>query len=287
MLLRSEGNDTFKLTQQRKLDALLGYCETTACRRQVLLRYFGEMRETACGNCGTCSDDGSSSWDGTVAAQKALSAVYRTGQRFGAQYLINLLRGREDERMRRLGHHRIKTFGVGQDLSAKAWRSVFRQLIARGHLAVAMDRRSGFALTELSWPVLRGEQTLRLRRDATPPPRPHRRLPPETIGTDQTAADLWVQLREVRRQIARNLEVPAYVVFHDKTLKEMARQRPTTRQALLGISGVGEKKADRYGQTFIDAIVAWENRDDQSRFDRPAPDVVDAKPAVPRPHPEG
>ena len=262
MLLRSEGNEPFKLTQQRKLDALLGYCETTACRRQVLLRYFGESLDEPCGNCGTCRDGGAASWDGTVAAQKALSAVYRTGQRFGAQYLINLLRGQTDERMRRLGHHRIKTFGVGQEFSAKEWRSVFRQLIALGLLTVAMDRRSGFALTEGSWPVLRGEEEIRFRKDIAPPPRPHHRKAPETEWLDQAAADLWEQLREVRREIAHALEVPAYVVFHDKTLKEMARDRPMTREALLRITGVGETKADRYGQPFIDAIANWETRAD-------------------------
>jgi ATP-dependent DNA helicase RecQ len=258
MLMRSEGNDTFKFVQQRKLDALLGYCETTACRRQVLLRYFGEEREDACGNCGTCKDGMPAAWDGTVAAQKALSAVYRTGQRFGAQYLINVLLGKEDERMRRFGHHRIKTFGVGQELSAKQWRSVLRQLIALGFLTVEMDRRAGFVLTEKSRPVLRGEEVVRLREDPIPVRRPHKRRAVEIA--DMPAAGLWEQLRALRLEIAQSLEVPAYVIFHDKTLKEMALERPTTRQALLGITGVGEKKADRYGDRFIDAIMEWETR---------------------------
>jgi ATP-dependent DNA helicase RecQ len=258
MLMRSEGNDTFKFVQQRKLDALLGYCETTACRRQVLLRYFGEEREEPCGNCGTCKDGGSAAWDGTVAAQKALSAVFRTGQRFGAQYLINVLLGKEDERMRRFGHHRIKTFGVGQELSAKQWRSVLRQLIALGFLTVEMDRRAGFVLTEKSRPVLRGEEVVRLREDPTPTRRKRER--PRVEMADIPAAGLWEQLRALRREIALSLEVPAYVIFHDKTLKEMALERPTTREALLGITGVGEKKADRYGDQFLDAILEWESR---------------------------
>ena len=261
MLLRSEGDDTFKFIQQRKLDALLGYCETTACRRQVLLRYFGETREGACGNCGTCKDGGMKVWDGTVAAQKALSAVYRTGQRFGAQYLINVLLGQSDERMQRFGHDRIKTFGVGQDLSAKQWRSVFRQLIALGYLTVEMDRRAGFVLTEKSRPVLRGEETVQLREDrAAPGRRPRSRPRVAEQMEDTPAAGLWDHLRALRREIAQAHEVPAYVIFHDKTLKEMALRRPTTREALLAVTGVGETKADRYGDQFIDAIMEWETR---------------------------
>ena len=260
MLLRSDGEDAFKFIQQRKLDALLGYCETTACRRQVLLRYFGEVRQAPCGNCGTCKDGDMVVWDGTIAAQKALSAVYRTGQRFGAQYLINLLLGKDDARMCRFGHDRIKTFGVGQELSARQWRSVFRQLIALGYLSVEMDRRAGFVLTEKSRPVLRGAETIRLREDTAPP----RRRPQRAASGDPTDEDLnsglWEHLRALRRAIAQELEVPAYVIFHDKTLKEMTRARPTTRQALLAVSGVGETKADRYGDRFIAAIIDWETR---------------------------
>ena len=259
MLMRSEGSDSFKFIQQRKLDALLGYCETTACRRQVLLRYFGEMREEPCGNCGTCRDGGGDTWDGTVAAQKALSAVYRTGQRFGAQYLINILRGKEDDRTRRLGHQRIKTFGVGQELAAKEWRSVFRQLIALGYLSVEMDRRSGFVLTEKSRPLLRGEEEVFFRKDPVPPRREKRDRVPDIA--DQATADLWEHLRQLRREIALSLEVPAYVIFHDKTLKEMAVERPVTRAALLRITGVGEKKADRYGDQFLETIQNWEIRE--------------------------
>ena len=191
-----------------------------------------------------------------MAAQKALSAVFRTGQRFGAQYLINVLLGKEDERMRRFGHHRIKTFGVGQELSAKQWRSVLRQLIALGFLTVEMDRRAGFVLTEKSRPVLRGEEVVRLREDPTPTRRKRERSRVEMA--DIPAAGLWEQLRALRREIALSLEVPAYVIFHDKTLKEMALERPTTREALLGITGVGEKKADRYGDQFLETIQQWE-----------------------------
>jgi len=258
MLMLSEGDDTFKLIRQRKLDALLGYCETTACRRQVLLRYFGEMREDPCGNCGICRDGGVDAWDGTLAAQKALSAVYRTGQRFGAQYLIKVLLGQADERLQRFGHHRIKTFAVGRELSDRQWRSVFRQLIALGYLSVEMDRRSGFVLTDRSWPVLRGEEEVRLRKDTAPEKHKRPSSSASAAELDPSATDLWEHLRQLRREIALGLEVPAYVIFHDKTLKEMAVVRPTTREDLLLIAGVGETKADRYGEKFMAAIVEWE-----------------------------
>jgi ATP-dependent DNA helicase RecQ len=199
-------------------------------------------------------------WDGTVAAQKALSAVYRTGQRFGAQYLINVLLGQDDERMRRFGHDRIKTFGVGQEFSAQQWRSVFRQLIALGYLTVEMDRRAGFVLTEKSRPVLRGEETVQLREDPAAPRRIRRKSKAIEVGEDTPAVGLWEHLRTLRREIAQSHEVPAYVIFHDKTLKEMALLRPTTREDLLAVNGVGETKADRYGDQFIAAIIEWETR---------------------------
>ncbi len=256
MLARSEGDERFKLVQQRKLEAVLGYCETTTCRRQVLLRYFGETLAEPCGNCGTCRE-APETWDGTVAAQKALSAVYRTGQRFGAAYLVDLLLGKENDRIRRFGHHRLKTFGVGRELSALEWRSVFRQLMAAGHLTVEMSERAGYRLTEKSRPVLRGEVEIRLRRDQKPPKAPQSRDPRAArapAALDGPAAELWEVLRRLRLEIAQELELPAYVIFHDKTLREMAVSRPASREALLAISGVGESKADRYGERFLAAI---------------------------------
>jgi len=162
--------------------------------------------------------------------------------------------------MRRFGHDRLKTFGVGQELSARQWRSVFRQLIALGYLSVEMDRRAGFVLTEKSRPVLRGEETVQLREDPAAPRRSRRKPKSAGMIEDTPAAGLWEHLRTLRREIAQQHEVPAYVIFHDKTLKEMAFLRPTTREALLAVSGVGETKADRYGDQFIAAIVEWEAR---------------------------
>ena len=260
LLDRSEGDDRFKFVQQRKLEALLGYCETTECRRQVLLRYFGETLAEPCGNCGTCRD-GTDSWDGTVAAQKALSGVYRTGQRFGAQYLTDVLVGNLNARIQQFGHDRIKTFGVGRDLPVRQWRSVFRQLMVAGYLSVDLSERAGFRLTEKSWPVLKGEQEIRFRRDVpqvkTPKPRAEApRFDPATV--DARAERLWEHLRQLRLEIAKELELPAYVIFHDKTLREMAVRRPATREALLAVGGVGERKAEQYGERFLEAIRAWE-----------------------------
>ena len=261
MLNRSEGGEAFKILQQRKLEAVLAYCETTACRRQVLLRYFSETLPEPCGNCGTCREE-PETWDGTVAAQKALSAVYRTGQRFGVTYLVEVLLGNTNERIQRFGHDRIKTFGVGRELSAKEWRSVFRQLMAAGYLTVEMADRAGYRLTEKSWPVLKGEQEIRFRRDKKPPkiakPRGGRVAAAADETLDGPAAEMWEALRRLRLEIAQELELPAYLVFHDKTLREMALSRPTSREALLAVSGVGETKADQYGERFLAAIQGFE-----------------------------
>jgi len=263
LLYRSEGDERFKHVQQQKLDALLGYCETIECRRQVLLRYFGESLAGPCGNCGTC-EEGVASWDGTIAAQKALSGVYRTGQRFGAQYLTEVLLGNTSDRMKRFGHDRIKTFGVGKDLSNREWRSVFRQLMAAGYLTADPAGQGGFQLTDKSWSLLKGEQTIRFRKDSKAVKSPrigrdtHRAIP---TSLDDRSMGLWEHLRRVRFEIAKEMELPAYVIFHDKTLKEMAACRPRTRKDLLQITGVGEIKADQFGKRFIDAIQTWADGD--------------------------
>lgn len=264
LLNRSEGEERFKRVQQRKLDALLGYCETIECRRQVLLRYFGESLAVPCGNCGTCKE-GVASWDGTIAAQKALSGVYRTGQRFGAHYLTEVLLGNTSERIQRFRHDRIKTFGVGKDLSSREWRSVFRQLMAAGYLTADPAGQGGFQLTDKSWSVLKSEQRIRFRKDSETVKTPkigrgdRRHTVPASL--DDRSLDLWEHLRRVRFEIAKEMELPAYVIFHDKTLKEMAARRPKTRMDLLQITGVGEIKASRFGERFLDAIQTWEGGD--------------------------
>ncbi|HWR93478.1 MAG TPA: RQC domain-containing protein, partial [Desulfobacterales bacterium] len=256
LLEGSEGDEAIKRLRGRKLEALLGYCETVACRREILLGYFGESYPAPCGNCDNCLQP-AGTWDGTVAAQKALSCVYRTGQRFGAAHLTDILIGNASPTVLRHGHDRIKTFGIGQDLSAAEWRSVFRQLAANGLLTVNLAEISGFRLTEKSWPILKGTQAVRLRKD--PPVKKigktaGRSAPPVDDVADEPSRPLFEKLRQLRLEISKRLNLPPYVVFHDKTLKEMAARRPCTRAELLGITGVGEIKAEQYGGLFLSAI---------------------------------
>jgi ATP-dependent DNA helicase RecQ len=252
----SDGDESFKRVQSRKLEALLGFCETVECRRQILLGYFGEVYPTACKNCDNCSQK-VETWDGTVAAQKALSCVYRTGQRFGAAHLTDILMGNSTRRVQRLGHDRLKTFGVGQDLPQNEWRSVFRQLMAAGLLTVKMAEISGFRLTDKSWPVLKGQQQISLRKDPLPV-KAARKIQatdkPEFQLTDEDSISLWEKLRRLRLDISKQLGVPPYVVFHNKTLKEMVALRPTSREQFLQITGVGERKAEQFGERFLSAI---------------------------------
>jgi ATP-dependent DNA helicase RecQ len=192
-----------------------------------------------------------------VAAQKALSCVYRTGQRFGAAHLTDVLVGNDSKTVLRHGHDRIKTFGAGRELSPGEWRSVFRQLVANGLLTVNLAEISGFRLTETSWPVLKGAQAVRLRKDEQPRKRaqPAQRpaAPADDTG-DEHSRLLFEKLRQLRLEISKRLNVPPYVVFHDKTLKEMAALRPSTLAELLGITGVGERKAEQYGDLFLGLI---------------------------------
>jgi len=256
LLEGSDGAETIKRLRSRKLEALLGYCETVACRREILLGYFGESYPTRCGNCDNCLQP-SETWDGTLAAQKALSCVYRTGQRFGAAHLTDILVGNASPTVLRHGHDRLKTFGVGQDLSAAEWRSVFRQLAANGLLTVNVAEISGFRLTEKSWPTLKGSQTVEFRKDL-PVTQPGKRArPPErpAVGfANEPDRPLFEKLRQLRLEVSKRLNVPPYVVFHDKTLKEMASRRPSTRAELLAITGVGERKAEQFGDLFLEII---------------------------------
>jgi ATP-dependent DNA helicase RecQ len=254
----SEGSEAFKRLQGRKLEALLGFCETVECRRGTLLGYFGESYATPCGNCDNCLQP-AGTWDGSVAAQKALSCVYRTGQRFGAAHLTDILLGNGSPTVLRHRHERIKTFGVGCDLSAAEWRSVFRQLVANGMLSVNLAEISGFRLTDKSWPVLKGTQAVQLRKDEPPHKGPAsasagKPAAPAGDAGDEDGRLLFEKLRRLRFEVSKELGVPPYVVFHDKTLKEMAALKPSTLAELLQVSGVGERKAGQYGERFLDAI---------------------------------
>ena len=244
--------------ERHKLNALLGYCETATCRRQVLLGYFGERDHPPCGNCDNCLHP-ARVWDGLVTAQKALSAAIRTGQRFGVAHLVDVLRGQLTERVRQLGHHRLKTFGVGSDLGRKEWQSVFRQLVAQGHLEVDVEGHGGLRLGETGPAVLRGEAPVALRSDASELKSGRRRDGPRNDAAPArslAAGDepLFQALRARRLDLAREQGVPPYVIFHDATLLEMVRRKPTDLAAMGEIPGVGRNKLNRYGATFLAAI---------------------------------
>jgi ATP-dependent DNA helicase RecQ len=243
--------------ERQKSEALIGFCETISCRRQALLGYFGERHHGPCGNCDNCrrdpNDPAAESWDGTVAAQKALSAVYRTGQRFGAHHLADVLTGKATERVVRLGHDQLKTFGVGAEFNAAGWLSIIRQLLAQGHLLPDPEGHGGLILAPNAGAVLRGERELRLRRDP-PRERASRRKSakaPAGLALDPAAQDLWNALRAWRLDEARRQELPPYVIFHDATLIEVARRRPTALAALADIPGIGRSKLERYGAALL------------------------------------
>jgi len=256
----SRADETHQRLERRKLDAMLGYCETTTCRRRVLLAYFDDVLKDDCGNCDNCLEP-QETWDATEAAQKALSCVFRTEQRFGVGYLVDVLHGRSQERIVRNGHDAVSTFGIGVDVDEPTWKAVFRQLIVRGELEPT--QHGGLRLTERSVDVLKGRVPVTLPKQvatARGAARPRRTsqpavAAPETLGpNDQT---LFNRLREVRLAIAQAQQVPAYIVFSDGVLSDMARARPKNDGELLKISGVGAVKLERYGDAFLDAIRAY------------------------------
>ena len=256
LLEGSDLNETQKRIERHKLNALLGYCETVRCRRQVLLGYFGERDHPPCGNCDTCLSP-PRTWDGLIVAQKALSAVARTGQRFGVGHLTDVLLGEPTERVRNFRHDQIKTFGVGTELDKRQWRSVFRQLVAQGHLEVDVAGHGGLRLGEDAREVLRGETPVSFRDEPTRVPRAQRKrvsagIPAEPLS-DADAA-LFEALRAKRLALAREQGVPPYVIFHDTTLLAMARQRPRDHAALAEIPGVGRSKLERYGDIFLEVV---------------------------------
>jgi len=251
MIEESEADSRHKRIASAKLDALLGLCETTVCRRVRLLAYFGEA-SGPCGNCDTCLNP-PQTWDGTTAVQKALSCVYRTGQRFGAGHLIDVLTGKENDRMQQWRHHELPTFGIGADLSNKEWRGVFRQMVALGLLSV--DHAYGaLRLTAASRPVLKGEQSVALRRQTETKKGATRRS--RKIDAELSAGEhaLWERLRAWRSDTAKTHAVPAYVILHDATLLELVRQRPQSNDALRRIPGIGAHKLEHYGETLLEML---------------------------------
>ena len=253
MVDSSEADEAHKRLERRKLDAMLGYCELTSCRRQALLGYFGDELPEPCGNCDNCLEP-QETWDATEVARKALSCVHRTGQRFGVNYLIDVLLGRDDERMRRFGHDRISTFGIGTELAEKEWRAVFRQLVARGYLGVDAEGHGGLALDESCRPLLKGEESLLLGRQHLETKRKSRKAKAGTPAAQVAGDPLFEALRAKRRELAQAQGVPPYVVFADKTLAAMVADRPQSLAEFARLSGVGEAKLERYGEAFLAVI---------------------------------
>ena len=252
MMAESEADEQYRRVAATKLDAMLGLCETVQCRRVRLLDYFGEV-SAACGNCDTCLDP-PEVWDGTTAAQKLLSAIYRTGQRFGAGHVIDVLLGRTTDRMNQLRHAGLSTFGVGMELSEQAWRGVARQLVASGLLAVDHDAYGAFKLTEASRAVLKGEQTVSLRKQVLKG-RPAKKKRLATFdGLSGAEAGLYERLRAWRADAARAHGVPAYVILHDATLRDIAHVRPGSLEALRMISGFGARKIEAYGAEILKRV---------------------------------
>ena len=243
-----------KILESQRLTALLAYCEAPRCRRQVLLDYFGEERE-ACGNCDVCSEP-PELWDGTLAAQKALSAIFRTGMRFGVAHLTDILRGKASDKVKQWNHDQLPTFGVGSDLDDHAWKSVFRQLAAAGLVHVDMAEHGALQLTDAAREVLKGQRSVQLRRPAKRKGTSTSRNSSAVVHSDLSSADeaLFQLLRGWRSDTAKEQAVPAYVILHDKTLRELAEVRPTSHGMLAGITGMGSAKIEHYGEELLTLI---------------------------------
>ena len=256
MLQNSEGDERHKRVEQHKLDAMLALCEETRCRRQALLAYFDEILEQPCGHCDNCVDN-VQTWDATEPARQGLSAVFRTGQRYGVGHLIDVLLGRDTDKVRNFGHEKLSVFGVGKAMAENEWRSLFRQLVARGLVDIDLEGYGGLRLSDSCRPLLRGEVNLQLRRD----------LKPQTSSRSASSGgspasqlvrgeerEQWEALRALRRKLAEEHSVPPYVIFPDSTLLEMLRSQPTSLGEMGRVSGVGARKLERYGQAFLEVL---------------------------------
>lgn len=256
MIDSSNSPESRRAIEHRKLNALLGFVETTQCRRQVLLNYFGESSEP-CNNCDTCISP-VESWDGSIEAQQALSCVYRTGQRFGTTYLIDILRGEENERIKRFNHHKLNVFGLGKQHNSIKWSSIFRQLCAAGYLQVDVEGHGGLHLTEASKNVLNGSASVRFKIDQAINQKQKSKTKQkkhEAIATLKNSEhEIFKTLRELRLKIAKEKGIAPYMIFHDKTLMEMAHLKPQSLQQLRKVPGVGDHKLKQFGQRFLSAI---------------------------------
>jgi len=246
----STADEAHKRVEHHKLESMLGLCELIACRRQALLNYFDEVSNEACGACDNCVTP-PEKWDGSEAAQKVLSSIYRTGQRFGVNYIIDILLGKADDRIRQNAHDQVSTFGIGREFSMPEWRSIFRQLIALGYINVDAESHGALKLSEKCRPILRGEKTLELRTQAKEEKLVTQKKKSAVRPQDEP---LWEALRVLRTQLAEESGVPPYVIFHDVTLLEMVKKRPISTADMRYISGVGDQKIKRYGKVFLAEI---------------------------------
>ena len=257
MLSNSEGDERHKRLEQHKLDAMLALCEQVSCRRQALLAYFDEQLEQPCGHCDICVD-GVQTWDATEPARQALSAIYRSGQRYGVGHLVDILLGRENDKIRASGHQHLAVFGMGKALAEGDWRTLFRQLVARGLVEVDLEGFGGLRLSESCRPLLRGEVGLQLRRD----PKPQSAAKSSASSASQLVRgeerQQWEALRTLRRKLAEEHGVPPYVIFPDSTLLEMLRSQPRSLDEMARVSGVGARKLERYGEAFLEVLAGGE-----------------------------
>ena len=251
MMEGSEGCEEYKRAEHHRLNAMLGFCEITSCRRHALLAYFDEESSPSCGNCDCCLEP-VATWDGTEAARMALSVAYRTEQRFGVNHLIDVLRGSNSDKIFQFGHQKLTSYGIGKETDSNQWRSVFRQLVSRGYMSVDLERYGALVLEEKCRPILRGEETIQLRRDIKP--KTIRQQTKTSLTADIDVA-LWEALRECRRLFAEELGVPPYVIFHDSSLQEMCSNLPQNMEEFLLVSGVGERKMEKYGAAFMAVIM--------------------------------
>jgi ATP-dependent DNA helicase RecQ len=249
----TQSNMEYKRIEQQKLEAMLGLCEITSCRRHALLHYFDDASPEQCGNCDMCIKP-AEVWDGTEAARKAISCAYRTEQRFGVSHLVDVLRGAETEKMQQFNHQHLSVYGIGKDLDKQQWRSVYRQLIARGLLQVDFNHYNAIKLAESCRPLLQGKATIALRKDSIDKSAAGKSVERKKKAGAQQHGALWDALRACRAELAKGQGVPPYVIFHDSTLMEMAELRPETIEQFSKISGVGIKKQEKYADDFLQIL---------------------------------
>jgi len=257
MMQDSQGSVQFKRSERNKLDAMLGLCEVIGCRRKVLRNYFNEQAPEHCGNCDNCLTP-VKTWDASVAAQKALSTVYRSEQRFGAVHLIDILIGSSNQKIKQFNHQDLSTYGIGKEIDTNTWRSVFRQLVVRGFLTVDVENFGALKLNETSRPILTGKENLQLRQDVAESISNNGNSKGSTkkvkVAVDPIDMPLWLKLKACRKQLADENNVPAFVVFSDSTLLEMLNNHPANKQQMLAITGIGLTKFDRFGANFLQVL---------------------------------